>query len=119
MHSRLATGLDFGLGQAVTPYLASLIGGGWSPDPAVARLGMADHEASGASSFGLVFAGQNFLPLIRIGCGRMPASVHRSTVRIDTAFCSASLRVVRTAGRTVTDWLRIVFGIDTLRVVMA
>ena len=45
------------------------------------------------SAFATVPAGQNFLPLIRIGSGKIPASVQRSTVRMLTRCRSATTRV--------------------------
>jgi hypothetical protein len=45
------------------------------------------------SVFAVVPAGQNFLPLILTGGGKIPASVHRSTVRMQTLCRSAMTRV--------------------------
>jgi hypothetical protein len=45
------------------------------------------------SAFATVPAGQNFLPLIRIGGGKIPASVQRSIVRMETRCRSATMRV--------------------------
>jgi hypothetical protein len=58
------------------------------------------------SVFGIVPAGQNFLPLIRSGGGKIPASVQRSIVRTLTLFCSAILRVGFNAltGRSESSW---------------
>jgi hypothetical protein len=41
----------------------------------------------------MVPAGQNFLPLMRTGGGKIPASTHLSIVLMQTQFCSASFRV--------------------------
>src|SRR5262245_28732313 len=70
-----------------------------------------------ASVFATVPAGQNLRPRILNGCGRMPASVHRSMVRMETWCRSAMVRVRSSsvnghsaAGsgflRDMGDWLR-------------